>query len=137
VTAVIKNTAPQALTSDRLAKDLRRRVRGEVRFSPGDRALYAYDASIFRQPPIGVVIPRDAEASKPQSMDGWEAVDGLGAQVRCLTGERPVVRRDRAGSRRHSECGADAAVIFARRRSSSRARAGARSCPTMREDASR
>jgi FAD/FMN-containing dehydrogenase/Fe-S oxidoreductase len=44
-----------------LAADLRAAVRGEVRFTPGDRALYAYDASIFRQVPIGVVIPRDAE----------------------------------------------------------------------------
>jgi FAD/FMN-containing dehydrogenase len=40
---------------------LRAAVRGEVRFTPGDRALYAYDASIFRQVPTGVVIPRDAQ----------------------------------------------------------------------------
>jgi FAD/FMN-containing dehydrogenase/Fe-S oxidoreductase len=44
-----------------LVRELRRDVRGEVRFTPGDRALYAYDASIFRQPPLGVVIPRDAD----------------------------------------------------------------------------
>jgi FAD/FMN-containing dehydrogenase/Fe-S oxidoreductase len=31
-----------------------------VRFSDGDRALYANDASVYRQVPIGVVIPRDA-----------------------------------------------------------------------------
>ncbi len=30
----------------------------EVRFERGDRALYSYDASIFRQVPIGVVLPR-------------------------------------------------------------------------------
>jgi FAD/FMN-containing dehydrogenase/Fe-S oxidoreductase len=44
----------------RLAADLRTVVRGEVRFDEGSRALYATDASNYRQPPIGVVIPRDA-----------------------------------------------------------------------------
>jgi FAD/FMN-containing dehydrogenase/Fe-S oxidoreductase len=43
-----------------LARDLAHEVRGEVRFSPGSRALYANDASVYRQLPIGVVIPRDA-----------------------------------------------------------------------------
>ncbi|MGH8960215.1 MAG: FAD-binding and (Fe-S)-binding domain-containing protein [Jatrophihabitantaceae bacterium] len=47
--------------SAQLAGELREVVRGEVRFTPGDRALYSYDASIFRQTPIGVVIPRDAD----------------------------------------------------------------------------
>ena len=44
-----------------LARSLRDAIDGEVRFTPGDRALYAYDASVFRQPPIGVVLPRSAE----------------------------------------------------------------------------
>lgn len=43
----------------RLARDLSRAVEGEVRFDPGSRALYAGDASIYRQVPTGVVIPRD------------------------------------------------------------------------------
>jgi FAD/FMN-containing dehydrogenase/Fe-S oxidoreductase len=43
-----------------LAAALRSNTRAEVRFTPGDRALYAYDASIYRQVPIGVVLPRDA-----------------------------------------------------------------------------
>ncbi|WP_165989901.1 FAD-binding and (Fe-S)-binding domain-containing protein, partial [Streptomyces sp. YIM 98790] len=37
---------------------LRRHVSGEVRFDDGSRALYATDASNFRQEPIGVVVPR-------------------------------------------------------------------------------
>ena len=41
-----------------LAAALRKRLRGEVRFDPGARALYATDLSIYRQVPIGVVIPR-------------------------------------------------------------------------------
>src|SRR5213079_1184543 len=44
-----------------LADDLRRSLRGEVRFDEGSRALYATDASNYRQVPIGVVLPRDAE----------------------------------------------------------------------------
>ncbi len=44
-----------------LAAELRRAVRGEVRFDRGSRALYATDGSNYRQPPIGVVIPRDVE----------------------------------------------------------------------------
>lgn len=43
-----------------LTRALRAEIAGEVRFTPGDRALYAYDASIYRHVPIGVVIPRDA-----------------------------------------------------------------------------
>ena len=41
-----------------LAADLRKEVEGEVRFDTATRALYATDASNYRQPPIGVVIPR-------------------------------------------------------------------------------
>ena len=43
-----------------LARDLRRAVAGDVDFGPQARVLYAYDASVFRQVPIGVVVPRDA-----------------------------------------------------------------------------
>ena len=41
----------------RLEADLRREVRGEVRFDNGARALYAADASNYRQIPLGVVTP--------------------------------------------------------------------------------
>ncbi|MGC2298738.1 MAG: FAD-binding oxidoreductase, partial [Acidobacteriaceae bacterium] len=44
-----------------LESRLRARVRGEVRFDQASRALYAADASNYRQTPIGVVLPRDAE----------------------------------------------------------------------------
>ena len=42
-----------------LETKLRASVRGEVRFDVGSRALYATDASNYRQVPIGVVVPRD------------------------------------------------------------------------------
>src|SRR5512142_1633430 len=45
----------------RLARRLRTAIRGEVRFDSGARALYSTDGSNYRQPPIGVVIPRDIE----------------------------------------------------------------------------
>lgn len=45
-----------------LENALRRRVDGEIRFNDGDRALYATDASNYRQVPIGVVLPKSVEA---------------------------------------------------------------------------
>ncbi len=44
-----------------LEGELRRRVKGEVRFDPYTRALYSTDASIYQIPPIGVVFPKDEE----------------------------------------------------------------------------
>ena len=44
-----------------LESRLRARVRGEIRFDNASRALYATDASNYRQTPIGVVLPRDAD----------------------------------------------------------------------------
>jgi FAD/FMN-containing dehydrogenase/Fe-S oxidoreductase len=41
-----------------LERELQASIDGEVRFDAGSRGLYAYDASVFRQVPIGVVIPR-------------------------------------------------------------------------------
>src|SRR5205814_10717338 len=45
--------------AEALAEELKRRLRGEVRFDAGGRALYATDASNYRQTPIGVVLPLD------------------------------------------------------------------------------
>lgn len=44
-----------------LEETLKQRIRGEVRFDAGSRALYAADASNYRQVPIGVVIPKSRE----------------------------------------------------------------------------
>ncbi len=43
-----------------LEHELKKTVRGEVRFDRGSRAMYATDASNYRQIPIGLVVPRDA-----------------------------------------------------------------------------
>ncbi len=44
-----------------LESELRKGIGGEVRFDDGSRALYAADASNYRQIPIGLVVPRDAD----------------------------------------------------------------------------
>jgi FAD/FMN-containing dehydrogenase/Fe-S oxidoreductase len=54
-------SAPTAAPRERLARELKGSLRGEVRFDSGSRALYATDASNYRQVPLGVVIPRDAD----------------------------------------------------------------------------
>lgn len=41
-----------------LCRQLQRSVQGEVRFDSGSRALYATDGSLYRQVPVGVVVPR-------------------------------------------------------------------------------
>ena len=51
----------QAVDAEGLAGALRRHLRGGVRFDRGTRALYATDASNYRQVPIGIVLPRDVE----------------------------------------------------------------------------
>lgn len=47
--------------AQRLERALLDRMKGEVRFDDGSRALYATDSSNYRQVPIGVVIPRNVE----------------------------------------------------------------------------
>src|SRR5229473_6828020 len=44
-----------------LEKELTQVIKGEVRFDRGSRALYATDGSNYRQIPIGLVVPRDAD----------------------------------------------------------------------------
>jgi FAD/FMN-containing dehydrogenase/Fe-S oxidoreductase len=44
-----------------LATRLKEKVKGEVRFDSGSRALYATDSSNYRQIPIGVVVPKTIE----------------------------------------------------------------------------
>jgi FAD/FMN-containing dehydrogenase/Fe-S oxidoreductase len=63
-----------------LERDLRAAVKGEVRFDDGSRALYATDASNYRQVPIGVVIPRDAD-------------DAVAAVAVCHAHDAPVLSR--------------------------------------------
>jgi FAD/FMN-containing dehydrogenase/Fe-S oxidoreductase len=72
--------ADAALDRGRLEAQLRARVSGEVRFDDGSRALYAADASNYRQVPIGVVIPRSVE-------------DVIATVAVCRENKAPVVSR--------------------------------------------
>src|SRR5262245_48994894 len=45
----------------RLGAALRSALSGEVRFDDGARAAYSYDASNYRQVPLGVVLPRSVD----------------------------------------------------------------------------
>ena len=76
-----------------LEHDVRSAIEGEVRFSPGDRALYATGGSNYRMVPIGVVIPRTiddvvatvaacrAHAAPMLSLGGHTSLAGQGANV--------------------------------------------------------
>src|SRR5436190_10174500 len=52
-------TAPGAINVKLLESALRDKLRGDVRFDAGSRALYSTDGSNYRQVPVGVVLPRD------------------------------------------------------------------------------
>uniref|UniRef100_A0A372INU7 FAD-binding oxidoreductase n=1 Tax=Paracidobacterium acidisoli TaxID=2303751 RepID=A0A372INU7_9BACT len=56
-----KHPHEQFRSSQALEERLRATIRGEVRFDPGSRALYATDASNYRQVPIGLAVPRDID----------------------------------------------------------------------------
>ena len=51
----------KAREGEELARELRKRVSGEVRFDAASRVLYSTDASIYQIEPVGVVIPRNVE----------------------------------------------------------------------------
>ncbi len=55
---VVRSAPASAVDARTLAHELASAIRGEVRFSAGSRALYANDSSVYRQVPLGVVIPR-------------------------------------------------------------------------------
>ena len=73
-----------------LEQELTRAVRGEVRFDRGSRALYATDGSNYRQIPIGLVIPRDAD-------------DVVAAVAVCRKFDAPVLPRG-AGTSLAGQC---------------------------------
>lgn len=52
---------PGSLDVERLRRELEASVSGEVRFGESDRHLYATDSSNYRQLPLGIVVPLDAD----------------------------------------------------------------------------
>jgi FAD/FMN-containing dehydrogenase/Fe-S oxidoreductase len=54
-------TQAREVDAEALEAELRGSIEGEVRFDAGSKAMYAADASNYRQVPIGVVIPKSKE----------------------------------------------------------------------------
>jgi FAD/FMN-containing dehydrogenase/Fe-S oxidoreductase len=82
---------------DELVRELRDVVEGEVRFDDGSRALYAHDLSVYRQVPIGVVIPKSAE-------------DVIAAVAACRRHDVPIFGRG-CGTSLSGQC-CNAAVVI-------------------------
>jgi FAD/FMN-containing dehydrogenase/Fe-S oxidoreductase len=76
---------------------LKANLRGEVRFDLGSRALYAADSSNYRQLPVGVILPHDAE-------------DVEAALAACRSTGAAVLPRG-AGTSLAGQC-ANVAVVF-------------------------
>ncbi|MFM0551312.1 FAD-binding and (Fe-S)-binding domain-containing protein [Paraburkholderia sediminicola] len=73
-----------------LEADLRRHVRGEVRFDQGSKALYAADASNYRQVPLAVVVPADVD-------------DLLATLAACRRNDVPFLARG-GGTSQNGQC---------------------------------
>jgi FAD/FMN-containing dehydrogenase/Fe-S oxidoreductase len=84
-----------------LARDLAGVVRGEVRFDPGSRALYATDLSAYRQVPIGVVVPLDV-------------ADAVVAVEVCRAHEAPVLGRGGGTSLGGQTCNVAVVIDFSK-----------------------
>ncbi len=54
-------TAQITIDAAAIESELRDGIKGEVRFSDGDRGMYASDAGNYRMVPIGVVLPKDVD----------------------------------------------------------------------------
>src|SRR5579862_8282597 len=82
-----------------LEQELKRSVKGEVRFDRGSRALYASDASNYRQIPIGLVVPRDDE-------------DVIAAVAACRKFGAPVLARGAGTSLAGQSCNVAVVLDF-------------------------
>ncbi|HET9187092.1 MAG TPA: FAD-binding and (Fe-S)-binding domain-containing protein [Acidothermaceae bacterium] len=89
----------------RLARELRRQLRGEVLFDRANRAVYATDSSNYRQVPLGVVCPRDHD-------------DVVAAMQVCAAFDAPVVARGAGTSLAGQAC--NVAVVIDTGRNMSR-----------------
>lgn len=80
-----------------LAAAMGNELRGEVRFDSGSRALYATDASNYRQIPIGVVVPADKQ-------------DVITAVAICRRFDAPILARGGGTALAGQTC--NVAVVF-------------------------
>jgi FAD/FMN-containing dehydrogenase/Fe-S oxidoreductase len=80
-----------------LERELKQNIKGETRFDRGSRAMYSTDGSNYRQIPIGLVVPRDAD-------------DVVAAMAACRKYGAPVLARG-AGTSLAGQC-CNVAVVF-------------------------
>jgi FAD/FMN-containing dehydrogenase/Fe-S oxidoreductase len=80
-----------------LERELKQNIKGEVRFDRGSRAMYSTDGSNYRQIPIGLLVPRDAD-------------DVVAAMTACRKYGAPVLARG-AGTSLAGQC-CNVAVVF-------------------------
>src|SRR5438552_1708296 len=92
---------PTSVRVGALERDLRAEVRGDVRFDDGSRTLYATDASNYRQVPIGVVLPRDAD-------------DVVRAVAVCREHRAPILSRGGGTSLAGQSCNVAVVLDFTR-----------------------
>jgi FAD/FMN-containing dehydrogenase/Fe-S oxidoreductase len=92
--ATARDVFPKAAS---LEAAIKQKVRGEVRFDAGSRALYATDASNYRQVPIGLVLPLDVE-------------DVVNTVALCREFDAPILSRG-GGTSLSGQC-TNAAVIM-------------------------
>jgi FAD/FMN-containing dehydrogenase/Fe-S oxidoreductase len=83
-------SAGSAAVMQALEADLRSHVRGEVRFDQGSKALYAADASNYRQVPLAVVVPADVD-------------DLLATLAACRRNDVPFLARG-GGTSQNGQC---------------------------------
>lgn len=81
--------ASERLLSE-VAAELCQSIRGEVRFDSGSKALYASDASNYRQVPLGVVVPQDVD-------------DLVAALAACCRKDVPFLARG-GGTSQNGQC---------------------------------
>lgn len=84
-----------------LSRALRAKVRGEVRFDSGSRAIYSTDGSNYRQVPIGVVVPRDVD-------------DVIAAVATCRSFGAPLLSRGGGTSLAGQTCNAAVVLDFSK-----------------------
>jgi FAD/FMN-containing dehydrogenase/Fe-S oxidoreductase len=104
VQRLVPTQRPDAVNADDLhldlrglERDLRKLVRGEVHFEDAYRAMYSTDAANYRQVPIAVVLPKDAD-------------DAQKAMMTCHKYGAPVTPRGGGTSLTGASC--NAAVVF-------------------------
>src|SRR5205814_8370744 len=97
----MRPAATKRIQVERLERELRGHVTGEIRFAGGDRALYTTGGSNYRQVPIGIVIPKTID-------------DVVAAVAVCREHDAPVLARGGGTSLAGQSCNVAVIVDFSK-----------------------